>query len=576
MKLTSAYNVNTNWCRAIVDSLVRLGVRDAVVSPGTRSAAMVSALRECGAIRLFILTDERSAGFFALGLARSTGRPAVTCVTSGSAVANLLPALTEAHSVRAPLVILSCDRPKRLRGAGLPQTTLQAEFCRPLVAKLVDLEDPTHEESDIDDLQARLAELSRYLNAGPDRGPVQINAPQDGKLTSVDGIHGWSDKPNEPPPVKDEVTVAVQHGAPPDLDALSDRLSLRPGMKGLIVAGPDGLVDEDLIRLLSEETGFPLLADAAGSVRGFGIPSTIAEGDILISQREFMFAKPDMIIRLGSAPVSSSLQQFLTASSSPVIRIDTRPVAADFTASSFELIVAPDRATIAGLAERLKDGDGRWRAQWLSAANKCREYLPRIVDEIGWCEVQAVVDALHGPAGDFVHVSNSLALRLVNLLLPVDDAHRQIFANRGVSGIDGTYGTFFGEAAGLGVRGLLILGDLAALHDIPALEACIRGGFRGQIVILNNGGGGLFDLLPVRTLPDYEPLIRNRNEVDFSAVARAFGVAHTLCRNRTEMASALHDPTSQEGIHIIEAAMPPGSASQSVPQLLKHMAQAQQ
>jgi 2-succinyl-5-enolpyruvyl-6-hydroxy-3-cyclohexene-1-carboxylate synthase len=566
IKMTTqvVFNVNTNWCRAIVAALVQLGVEDAIVCPGGRSAAMVCALREHSDIRMFVQTDERSAGFFALGLAKSTGRPAVVCVTSGSAVANLLPALTEAAACGTPLVILSCDRPKQLRGAGLPQTTQQFAFCAPLVSAGIDLEDPTTDPERINALKASITDLGRYLSDSATSGPVQINVPQSGRITAVDGIHGW-DVPlpqaprllaNRPPPVHHNV----------DIGQIVEGLRLRPGLKGLVIAGPDDLIEAEAIRDFCETIQFPLLADAPGSIRGLGISVAVSAADFLVTQPDLAREVPDIVIRLGSVPVASSVQSYLERTKAPVLHIRAKSGEATSSSEHKKLLAAPDRRTLRALAACLAVGNLEWRDKWLNSSGRVREKLPQVINSLPWCELQAVRDAIENEGGDtFIHIANSLSLRLGNMLIPIDNSHRQIYANRGVSGIDGTFGTFFGELAGHGKRGLLFVGDLAAMHDIPALEANLHSKFAGKVVVLNNNGAGLFDLLPVRNVPEYERWIKNPINFDFGMIAKAFHLPFTRCMDRQEFERALCSDAGREKLHIIEAVFPEGSAAATIP-----------
>jgi 2-succinyl-5-enolpyruvyl-6-hydroxy-3-cyclohexene-1-carboxylate synthase len=565
-------NINTEWCRAVAGELLQLGIRDVVICPGGRSAAMVAALRECKTLRFFVQTDERSAGFFALGLALSTKRAAAICVTSGSAVANLVPVLSEAYAVAAPLLVLSCDRPRHLRGAGFSQMTKQVEFCAPLVAATVDLDDPTAEPDDLRQLRSKVASLGRHLRPGPLQGPVQLNIPLSGRMTSVDGMHGWtSGPPTREAEIAGSADVPSEEQAadlPREVDAIATALGLRRGLKGLIVTGPDCGLDPELVGKLARVTGFPLIADAVGSFRGAGIAATIAEADILVTRPPLAQLKPDLVIRLGSAPVFHTLQQYLENAGTRVLRIDRRPVERDFLAPSFQQLTRTDAPMIQAIAEVMSGGDEGWRETWVGAARRCRNGLNDMVAGMAWGEIQAVTEAVEHPEFKLVHVANSLPIRLLNLLMPTSSDRRVVFANRGVSGIDGTFGTFLGELAGSGRRGLLLIGDLAAIHDIPALEACLRGTYRGAIVILNNAGAGLFDLLPTRGLPEYERLIRNhRVNIDFGSVARAFALEYTLCHDRASFRSALTEAGQGDRLRVIEAVVPEKGAASDLPRL---------
>lgn len=566
-------NINTPWCRFITSELVDLGIRHAVVCPGSRSAAMVSAMRECGQIALYVQTDERSAAFFALGLARSVGRPVAVCVTSGSAVANLVPALTEAYALSVPLVMLTCDRPRHLRGMGLPQTTKQAELCLPVVQHCLDLPDPNDDVTIQAAARRDLNALIAYLKPGPQFGPIQINIPLAGRLSSVDGFHGWVQEF----PLSDGAKarcdrVTGRHGEN-DIDAIIHNLALSPELKGLIVGGPDDApLSPDLVRLLGNITEYPLIADAPGSLRSQGIEGTIAEADFLLSRSDFMVKKPDLVIRLGSVPVSSSMQEYLKQASCKVIRIDAKRVDADYLATDCQQLIAPDRQQIVRLAEQLAPGNRQWRNTWVDASASARIKLKETVPRLPWSEIQAIHLAVNRAGFGFVHLANSLALRLANLLLPCNNSRQTVYANRGVSGIDGTVGSFLGEAAGHGTPGLLAIGDLAMLHDIPALEACLHQRYQGVILILNNDGAGLFDMLPVRTLPDYKELVRNPHGTNFEHIARAFGLGYARCRDLDALQSAMDAAFEHDGIYVVEATFRGGTASKELFRLLDKMA----
>lgn len=568
-------HVNTVWCRAIADALWGLGVTDAVVCPGARSAAMVSALAEGGRFRLFVQTDERSAAFFALGMARSLGRPVAICVTSGSAVANVVPALCEAYALGLPLLLLSCDRPRAARGLGLPQTTPQLEFCEPVVVSSLDLETPTVEAAAVADCKEAVARLAQHLDVGPDQGPVQINIPLEGKTSSVDGVHGWNggavDERPSPPKAR-----SARHGRNERALAALRAWGLGARVNGLIVAGPDSHgVEVEQIGALVKATGYPLLCDAPGALRGAGFEGAIAEADFIVSRPEVLKTKPDIVVRLGSAPVSASLQRYLSDNAERVVRINARPVPGDFLAEHFVQVVAPSPDDFEALVRELPPGRADWKQCWETAARVCRSRLTRIMPDFPWSEISAVQAALAAPGFDVLHLANSLTLRLANLLLPTSGDGRRVYLNRGVSGIDGTIGAFLGELAGEQRPGLLLIGDLAAIHDISALEACLHAPFPGAMVIINNQGAGLFDTLPVRTVPDYERLIRNPAAIKFEHVARAFGLDYCRCEDVASLKAALASAASATQLRVIEARVPERAAPRLLLRLMTELVAAE-
>jgi 2-succinyl-5-enolpyruvyl-6-hydroxy-3-cyclohexene-1-carboxylate synthase len=567
-------NPNTPWCRTIVAELLKLNVRTVVACAGSRSAAMLAAFREHDEFRIFIQTDERSGGYFALGMARAMRGPAAVCVTSGSAVANLVPALTEAYATGTPLVILSCDRPRLKRGLGLPQTTQQLAFCAPLVVASLDLPDPSVASEHLAQLASDLIALAPYLTAGPKQGPVQINIPLSGAMSSVDGNHGWDGRriprntTTEPAP---QIVSPNAGGNISDLEQSLSALELRPGMKGLIIGCSGSNLYSSFVRTLADGTRFPLLADAPSSFRGLGIPGVIAEGDILAHRKDIKSLRPDLVIRIGTAPISNALQEYVGSLDSKVLRIDARAVQADFLNSSVVQMSGPDEAAIRWLVRQLAPGDEAWKDLWLGTAAVCRRRLDLAIQTMRWNEVQAVAAALDCDF-DVAHAGNSTAVRLVNLLMTTSANGRDVFVNRGVNGIDGTLGTFFGELAAYNRSGLLLIGDLSTIHDLPALETCRHYKYRGAIVILNNGGAGLFDHSPLSTLPDYASIYRNSVELDFSGIAQAFAIKYIRCGDVEGLRSALSIAESADELFIIDAKFPPKSKSESYESLVRFAA----
>lgn len=560
---------NTEWCRTVADALLRLGIRRVVVCPGTRSAAMVAAMRERSHLRLHFQTDERSAGFFAIGLHKELLEPVAICTTSGSAVANLVPCLTEAHADGLPLVVLSCDRPKHLRGSGLLQMTRQVEFCAPLVRTCLDLSDPVQDAHARDSLRNRFGGLMVYLRLGPERGPVQVNLPLLGSGCSVDGDHGWSGSITESlPPIYPDMPPSGSADESRVREVVR-RLGLRPGLKGLIVAGPRVELDTDRVEEFAAATGYPLLLDAPGHLRSAIRTGAIAEGDVLVGRAGIADLKADLIIRLGETPVTSATQEFIAAQACPTLRIVDRPIQRDFLASSLEQLLAPNPAELRLLGQALHPGDAEWKERWTSEALVCRQRIDLGSRSLGWGELLAVGTALRSPVFDFVHAANSTPIRMVNLLM-AGGTGRPVYANRGVSGIDGTIGTFLGELAARRRRGLLVIGDLAMLHDIPALEAAQRDQLRGVILIVNNGGAGLFDHMSVATLPGYDSVYRHPVNVDFSGVAQAFGIRHARCSDLTSLRVAMGQARQREGLEIVEAIVPrkPGGPPEAARLLL--------
>ncbi|MCX4162926.1 MULTISPECIES: 2-succinyl-5-enolpyruvyl-6-hydroxy-3-cyclohexene-1-carboxylic-acid synthase [Paraburkholderia] len=567
----SLQNRNTAWVHAIIDELSRAGVRQAVVCAGGRSFALIAGIAASDWEIAHVQTDERAAGFLALGLAKATQRPVVVAVTSGSSVGNLLPALIEADSTDVPVIVLTADRPKGGQKSGMPQTTNQIGLCAAVVRAALDLDNPTDSSQDIEALRGQIAGLLPYL-IGDRKGPVQINIPMAGKLSSADPTPNW-----EPPALSDlarhgrfnatgtplpirDVAITQPHAT--DWDGLIARLGLRPGMKGLVVAASDCPLTPSAAAKLSKQLGFPLLADALSGLRRPGMPNLLTTADILVAVEK---EQPDLVIRLGGLPVSQYMQNWLSTLSAPVLRIDRKHIEADFLTPRFELLQNPDEADLERLAASLGRGDENWLEQWVSRDAVVRNGLNEALAALPWGECQAVATVLAADGYELLHVANSMTTRHTNLLLEAHDL--QVYSNRGVVGIDGTNSTFIGELHGSQSRGLLLIGDQTFLHDLSGLEASRIAGLRGTICVTNNSGASLFDVLGLgleKTLPDYTRLVRNPPGYRIGPAAAAFGLQHVRCESLQALQQALADAKSAEGLQVIEMVVPADSLRRDI------------
>jgi len=402
-----------------------------------------------------------------------------------------------------------------------------------------------------------------HLHPGSLRGPVQINVPLLGAGSSVDGDHGWSGQTDDTvPPSYSEPEDPTPRANEADVHALVTELKLRPGMKGLIFAGPNATLAPELVADLARRTQFPLLLDAPGRLRCAGIEGAIAEADQLVSKPELISGDAELIIRLGDAPVHHATQAFLAGQKCASLRIGDHLVERRSETANPAQLLRPTSLALQKLGWHLQPGDEAWRRRWQEAASLCRHRIDKVMQTFEWGEFRAIHAALGCPEFDFVHVANSTPIRQVNLLLPSGN-RREVHANRGVSGIDGTLGTFLGELSARGRRGLLVIGDLAMLHDIPALEAARRPGLDGVILVINNHGAGLFDHLQIATLPDYESVYRFPAKVEFPRIAEAFGIDHEHCIDAAGLNLALDRARQRRRLVLIEAEIPRRQSSRT-------------
>ena len=531
-------NRNARWSRCIAEELRRGGAGLAVLCPGSRNSPLLFPLAHVFGTDAVSHIDERSAGFLALGFIRASGRPAVVCVTSGSAVANLLPALVEAHADRLPLIVVTADRPWEAIGCGAPQALRQEGLLTPAVVREVFLGEPSDDDLT---LRALRRETSRLVQTA---GPTHLNVPLRDPLPPLEDP-AWT-----PAPVSDLALRGRADGAP--FTQITTHLSggrvtlppwWTPGLRGLIAVGPgapaEGLAD------LARASGFPVLADAASGLRHDGTPHLVTLADSLVGsdlgQEPF-----DLAVLIGSQPTARATYEFLAKRARRVITLGAQPLDphahADWTCEAPGAVAAV-AAAVPG------PGDTPWRDRWLSAEAAGRARLAQAVAGLPWGEAAAIHAAANAVGFRFLLLASSMAVRHANLLLGAG-ASRPVLANRGVNGIDGTLGTFLGASRHLG-PGVALVGDLAFLHDLPALAAA---GGSGAIVVLNNGGGAIFDYLPVARVPGYERWIRTAHDRRLAPAAELFGLVLHEVRDRAGLDAALSQ--ARDGrLHLIEGAV---------------------
>ena len=554
----SEVSLNQAWLTCLLDIVAAAGIRRAVVSPGGRSTAMVLAVRERASFTdVIVTTDERTGAFTALGMVKASGEPAMVVTTSGSAVANLVPALTEADECALPLVLITCDRPRALRGSGFGQMIDHIGACRAFVRASVDLPDPTDDPNAFIALRERVIEVLAAC-AGARPGPVHINIPFAGRYDSTES------SAISPTALREARRPAFFQPRPAratnDVAALVDRLGLRPGMRGVIVAGPECGIALDLLARFAARTGFPVFADAASGLRSMGASSVMSGYDALGARSLRPCEPPELVIRCGFAPVMPAVQNYLLEHPCPTIRMSRTAIERDYLHSSFAPLVAPDASELDALADALATGDSRWRDQWLGAANAVAEQRRRVAGLLPWGELPAAREIFMYEGFDFVHFGNSMPIRHADFYYEARAGGQPTFSNRGVWGIDGTLGTFLGEAVALNATGLLVLGDLAFLHDLPALANLQRHRRPACICIINNAGGAIFDLLPLARLPGYREAIRNPYQCDIGHLAAAFGLRFEQAQSRETLRAALDGSLRHDGVTIVEALVPAESA----------------
>ncbi len=554
----AADNPNRRVAALFAAELRASGVSNACISPGSRSTPLALALHGEG-LRTWPIVDERSAAFFALGLALTSGRPVALVCTSGTAAANYLPAVVEASLSGVPLVVLTADRPPELRDCRAAQTIDQVGLFGSHVRWSVDVPAPAA-EPDLEAFYRTLACRAVAAALEAPAGPVHLNWPMREPLIDVAAERTVPRSAPAPGAPWVRVHAAGEAPAAGVADAIAERLAR--ARRGLIVCGPrigDGAATA--VGALARALAWPILADPLSGLRfGAHDRSHVVDAYDLVL-RDVGFAAghaPDAVLQLGAPPVSKSLESFLAAAPRPAHVVVAPPGQwLDPTHRATDLVRGGAAPLATALAERLapRGAPRAWLERWLAAAGAARAALDcALASEPSLFEGKVFpVLAELLPPGARLHVGNSLPVRHLDLFLGQRAAPLAVHGNRGASGIDGVVATAAGAAAaGLGPV-VLVVGDLSFLHDLGGLQAAARHRLDLVIVLLNNDGGGIFSFLPQAGLDSerFEALFGTPHGLDVAGAAALCGARLARPASwedfRRDVAAALRG-----GLHVIE------------------------
>ncbi len=546
-------NTNSLWGSVLVETLHRLGVTHAVISPGSRSTPLTMAFARQAGIESIPVLDERSAAFFALGLAKRHRRPVVLLCTSGTAGANYYPAVIEAQESGVPLLILTADRPPEMRECRSGQTIDQQKLYGSHVNFYHELAVPVASLPMLRYLRQTLVHAVERTQF-PVSGPVQLNAPFRDPL----------------PPIEDGSAAALKatldeaeffSGVQPPLraSALLESLDFPGASRGIIVVGPceEGLspVDIGIIAGFARDTGWPVLADTLSGLRGDAghFSNLITRYDAIVrSAAGGAKLKPDLVLCLGGWPTSKPLRAWLEACAPEIWLVTARAQNLDALHLTTHHVRGGLRAFVGSVVVEGKgpaDYAEAWRRAEAAAGTSLARALAKAPENF---EGQTTVRlAQHLPKLTPVFVANSMPARDVEYFWPGTDRAPQFFFNRGANGIDGTLSTALGVAHGHRPA-VLLTGDLALLHDANGFLLGPK--FKGSltIVLINNNGGGIFEHLPVASFnPPFEEFFATPQTVDFKKLCAAHGVGYTLVRDR-EHFTGLIAKLPKSGIRVLE------------------------
>lgn len=571
---TSWPNRNVLWGETFVDELVKAGVSAVCIAPGSRSTPLTVAFADHPDIEVCSHLDERSAAFFALGRAKRTGEPTPVLSTSGTATANFHPAVIEANQARVPLVVLTADRPPELRDSGANQTVDQEKLYGSAVRFYKDLPEP---EADGRKLRSLRVTAARAVAAsmGVPPGPVHLNVP--------------FRKPLEPTTVPDDVPDGFRDAEPlaaigregpfvrvtrgkPELgeDALQRVAGALSTERGLLVAGPSTTVDPEALSRLAGATGFPVLADPLSGVRfGAHVDGVLVCGgydSYLDARVTEAWPDPDVVLQMGASPTSKTLRNYLrdTAQRSDTQRFVVDPAGAwreaTFTAS--DLLVTDPNRLAEELTERVeRNASDHWHDRFAGAEARYWSLVETAHDE-RFFEGTVLSDVVTaGPDAATLFVSNSMPVRDADRFGRPVEKRLTVLGNRGASGIDGIVSSGLGAGSATDDPLVVVLGDIAYYHDMNGLLALGRCGVDATVVLVNNDGGGIFQMLPIAAFdPPFTEQFRTPHGLDFAPTGDIYGFEFVRVSERGAFEDAYRASLDSEGTQVIEVEFDSGAS----------------
>lgn len=553
-------NVNYYWTALLIEELIRQGCTHFVVAPGSRSTPLAAAVANNARAKYTVTFDERSAGFYALGHAKATGYPAAIIVTSGTAVANLMPAVVEASLDRIPLIVLSADRPPELHDVQANQTIYQNNFFHPYARWFFAL--PTPHDMAPPSMILSVASFAMWQSRYPMAGPVQLNCPfREPLIPSAEAYDPQTKTLGLWPKTKEPFTRYEPASKRLDTTQISSLATIINSAKqGLFVVGAvkDAMTQQAILKL-ARALSWPLCADIASGLRQHEDALIIRHDHHVFLHHEVQKLSFDVVLQIGGRLISKTLEQMLAKRHGQKhILVDDHPKRSDpglTVTNRLDVDIETFAHELSGLVD--KSGVPH------SALPLLREISGRtikIIDSI----IAEGVEA----SEPFVarHISKTIdkdSMLMACTSMPIRDYHMfaisrpdggpVVVVNRGASGIDGLISTAIGFAQASQKRSTVLIGDLAFMHDANALALLKNLSMPMCVVVINNGGGGIFSFLPIAKFPQIlTPFIDAPHDHDLSGLPQTFGIEHCRVKTKAEFVIAYENAQACEQHKVIE------------------------
>jgi len=566
-------NSNNFWTETIVEELAKAGLKDACISPGSRSTPITMALAQNKGIEKHVIIDERTSGFFALGLSKISNLPTIVVCTSGTAVAELYPAIVEAFYSRIPLLILTADRPPNALNCGSNQTINQENIFVNHIRLSINADLPSLTNKGIKKLFESIAEIVKTFRENP--GPIHLNLPFDEPL----------DPRNLNADISDNFMVAFNRLSKNSNYSLESENNLtfsndplytklcklvKESDKVLIIAGPETTHNDykESIINLSEAIKAPIIADVNSNLRFYKIQSknVIVNADSLFRSENLNWAiKPDYIIQFGRTITSKSILKYLSDCKCPRYIINKDGDLFDPSRDSKGVIKAEPNEIINSIIESVKSlGDlspsiekkrNKWLEFFIYSDNKIEDTKREMISGTRFpIESRLVYEITNlAPNGCRIFLSNSSPIRDFDYFASKINKEFEILFNRGASGIDGIISTALGVSASDKKPITLVIGDQAFQHDISSLPLSKNFDIPITIILINNNGGGIFYDLPISEYgEDFDKYFKVSQNINFGEIVKGFGGYHKIMPSWQQFKREYIVSFERKGISVLE------------------------
>lgn len=528
----------TSYLRYLIAGLKQGGVRQVVISPGSRSTPLALLVKREKDLQYFVAVDERSAGFLALGLAKSSQQPVALLCTSGTAAANFYPAICEAEASNVPLVVLTSDRPPELRNVGAPQTMSQNQLYADHVKFFVEL-------------------------ALPESTPLMLRYSfWQGFQLATRAMSGVKGVVHANIPLREPLLPDLTQNTPIDLCLMQTTTQnlIAQGWfqkKGMIVLGGErSLAEARLALTLANHLGWPIVGDPLSQLASCDgkTQNYLKQADVIFEEVRDL-PEVEVILRFGKVPVTKNVMFYLRDSQAVQILFDETQQWPDYLYRSQYLVAESLTKVARQLLQSTPKRDQAYLQAWQNLQKLASQAIEETSEQFAFHESQLAMILMKTLAcGEQLFVANSNAIRLVDRLSGISETSFQVFGNRGVNGIDGILSTVAGLAMQTKERTYLLVGDLTLFHDMNGLQLLKAYQLPVTIILLNNNAGGIFSFLSQRSLAaeDFDPLFATPLDLDFAQVAKTYELAYQKVESEADFEQAIATSRKLTGANLIE------------------------